>query len=117
MNPQRWAPRLLLGLTLLAGATQFTLPLLRPGAVFAFLLLCPGAALVGLLNWGSVLTYWVLSVATSLALAVLMAEGAVLTGTWALETSFWLLFVTSVVGFGLQLWWVRSLRGEGGLHA
>ena len=67
----RWRPWLLLAVTAFAAATQFGLPLPRPSAALVFLLLCPGAALIGLLRLKSGVTDWVLSLALSLVLVTL----------------------------------------------
>lgn len=103
-----WKPRLLLGITALAVLTQFTLPSLRPGAAFLFLLLCPGAALIGLLGLKSAIADWTLSLALSLALVSLLAQVNIVAGVGTLETAFWLLVALSTIGFAAQLLRTRT---------
>lgn len=102
-----WRPWLLLGVTTLAAATQFAFPPLRPGAVTIFLFLCPGAALIGLLQLKGVVIYWVLSVALSLVLLTLAGLLSLLDG-WSLEHAFWLLVAISTVGLAAQLLRTRT---------
>lgn len=89
--------------SLLAGATQFGLPPLRPAAAFAFLLICPGAALLGFVRLRSVVTDMVLSVALSFALAALVAGTTVLLGSWPLEAGFWFLLAVTLLCSASQL--------------
>ena len=97
-----WRPWLLLGVTVLAAATQFVFPPLRPGAVTVFLFLCPGAAVIGLLQLKGMVVYWVLSVALSLVLLTLAGLLSLLDGL-SLEHAFWLLVAISTIGLAAQL--------------
>ena len=92
-----WKPRIVMLLSVLAGVTQFELPLLRPVAAFIFLLACPGAALLGFVRLGSVVTDVVLSIALSMALLTIIANLTVLLGRWPLEAGFWFLLATSLL--------------------
>lgn len=111
MSSTRWKAPLLLLLTVAAGLTQTEPSLFRPGLVFVFLLLCPGSALIGLLEFKNTVTDWVLSIALSLALLALLAQFTVLTGVGSLEVGFWLLNGISLLGLGWQTWHHRSLFG------
>jgi hypothetical protein len=102
---RRWVPGLLLLLTGLAALTQldvFAVGVVRPALVFGFLLVAPGAALLGLVRLDGV-TALVLAVALSLVLLTLVSELVVLVGAWPLETGFWVLVGISVLGSVLQL--------------
>ena len=101
----RWKPAVVLLLTALAAVSQFALPAVRPVFVGLFLLICPGAALVGFLRLSAV-TEGVLSAALSLVLLTLTAEATVLLGLWPLEAAFWSLVALSLAGASLQA--VRS---------
>jgi len=68
---------LVLGLTALPGAQG-----LRPAAVFAFVLIAPGTALVRLLPLRDPLERAVLAVALSASLATLLAEAAAIGHFW-----------------------------------
>ena len=68
---------LALGLTVLPGVQG-----LRPAAVFAFVLIAPGAALVRLLPLRDPLERVVLAVALSASLATLLAEAAAIGHFW-----------------------------------
>ncbi len=103
MSRTGWRLGLVLCVTLLAGVTQFGLPLLRPAAAFAFLLVCPGAALMGFVRLGSVVADVVLSVALSFALAALVAGTTVLLGSWPLEAAFWFLVGVTLLCSAAQL--------------
>lgn len=103
MRQAGWRLRLVVFVTLLAGATQFGLPLLRPAAAFAFLLVCPGAALMGFIRLRSVVADVVLSVALSFALAALVAGTTVLLGSWPLEAAFWFLLGMTLLCSAAQL--------------
>lgn len=89
--------------SVLAGLTQFGLPLLRPAAAFTFLLVCPGAALLGFVRLESLVTDLVVSVALSVALAVLVAGVTVLLGRWPLEAGFWFLLAVSSLCAAIQI--------------
>lgn len=110
----RWVPGLILLLTFLASLAQFGEPWLgglRAAAVFAFLLLCPGAALLGLVRLDRT-TWAVLSVALSLALLTLVSEAVILAGVWPLEAGFWVLVGVSVLGATAQLLRRPPQRGD-----
>jgi len=68
---------LVLGLTALPGVQG-----LRPAAVFAFVLIAPGTALVRLLPFRDPLERVVLAVALSASLATLLAEAAAIGHFW-----------------------------------
>ncbi|CAA9589005.1 MAG: hypothetical protein AVDCRST_MAG86-4293 [uncultured Truepera sp.] len=98
-----WRPRVIVLVSVLAAATQFGLPLLRPAAAFTFLLVCPGAALLGFVRLGSAVTDLVVSVALSVALTVLVAGVTVLLGSWPLEAGFWFLLVITLLCTAVQM--------------
>ncbi len=78
VSPRRWAIALLLAASgwLVLGITAVTgQPLARAPAVFAFVLVCPGLAVVRLLPLRDRLEQAVLAVALGLSLAALAAEG------------------------------------------
>lgn len=102
MNPS-WRLRLIVVVSLLAGVTQFGLPLVRPAAAFAFFLVCPGAALLGFVRLRSVVTDAVLSVALSFALTALVASTTVLLGRWSLEAGFWFLLAITLLCAAAQI--------------
>lgn len=102
MNPL-WRLRLIVVVSLLAGVTQFGLPLVRPAAAFTFFLVCPGAALLGFIRLRSALTDAVLSVALSFALMALVATATVLLGRWPLEAGFWFLLSVTLLCAAVQL--------------
>ena len=78
LGPRRWGIALLLAASgwLVLGLTAVTgQPLLRAPAVFAFVLVCPGLAVVRLLPLRDRLEQVVLAVALGLSLTALAAEG------------------------------------------
>jgi uncharacterized membrane protein len=78
VSPRRWAIPVLLAASgwLVLGITAVTgQPLVRAPAVFAFVLVCPGLAVVRLLPLRDRLEQAVLAVALGLSLAALAAEG------------------------------------------
>jgi len=105
-----WRLRIIVLVSMLAGLTQFELPLLRPTAAFIFLLVCPGAALLGFVKLSAV-TDAVLSIALSIALLTLVAGLTVLLGTWTLEASFWSLLIVSLLSTAVQLF-LRRYRSS-----
>lgn len=88
--------------SVLAGVTQFELPLLRPTAAFIFLLVCPGAALLGFVRLESVITDVVLSVALSVSLVTIVTGLTVLLGNWSLEAGFWFLLAVTLLSTAVQ---------------
>jgi hypothetical protein len=77
-GPRRWAIALLLAASgwLVLGITVLTgQPLIRAPAVFAFVFVCPGLAVVRLLPLREPLEQAVLAVALGLSLSALAAEG------------------------------------------
>lgn len=102
MNPS-WRLGLIVVVSLLAGVTQFGLPLVRPAAAFAFFLVCPGAALLGFVRLRSLVTDAVLSVALSFALTALVASTSVLLGRWSLEAGFWFLLTLTLLCATVQM--------------
>jgi uncharacterized membrane protein len=78
VSPRRWGIALILaasGWLVLALTAVTGQPLLRAPAVFAFVLICPGLAVVRLLPLRDRLEQAVLAVALGLSLAALAAEG------------------------------------------
>ncbi len=78
VSPRRWAIALILAASgwLVLGITAVTgQPLVRAPAVFAFVLVCPGLAVVRLLPLRDRLEQAVLAAALGLSLAALAAEG------------------------------------------
>ena len=74
----------------------------------AFLLLCPGAALVGLLRIPDPWVVLTASVALSLALDVAVSGTLAYAGAWSPTAAFLILGAISLVGSGLQS---RGQRG------
>lgn len=72
----------------------------RPGLVFAFVCLVPGAALVGLVALHDLLTETVLSLALSLTLVLLAALAAAALNAW---NPTGIVFVLAVLSAGLLL--------------
>jgi uncharacterized membrane protein len=78
VSPRRWGIALILAASgwLVLGLTAVTgQPLLRAPAVFAFVFICPGLAVVRLLPLRDRLEQAVLAIALGLSLAALAAEG------------------------------------------
>lgn len=100
-------PGLLVFWSLLAGISQLEAPVLlawvRAPVVLGFLLVCPGAAWLGLLRFDSRATELVLSVALSLALLTLLSELTLLSPAWPLGAGFWALILIGFLGATVQL--------------
>ncbi len=92
---------------LLAGSSLQTL--LRVLFTFWFLLVCPGMAFVRLFRFKEKLAEWVLAIALSIALDVIVSEIAVLNGWWSLQGMVDVLVGLSILGAAIQVW-VLSYR-------
>jgi hypothetical protein len=83
----------LLALTVLPAGSA-----LRPAAVFGVVLACPGAAIVRHWPGSDRLERLVVAVATSVALAILLAEGLILIGAWSVTIALVILAGVTSVG-------------------
>ncbi len=91
---------------LLAGSS-FQAPI-RLLFTFWFLLVCPGMALVRLFKLKEKLAEWVLAIATSIAIDVVVSEIAVLNQWWSLQGMVDVLIALCFTGALLQV--LNSLR-------
>ncbi len=92
-----------LSAVLLAGSsTQSPIRILF---TFWFLLVCPGMALIRLFHFNERLSEWVLAIALSIALDVVISEIAVLNRWWSLQGIVVTLAILSIAGSLLQLWY------------
>jgi hypothetical protein len=78
-------------------------PPLRPIATLGFLAVCPGMAIIRLLQLEDVLTELTLAVALSIALASLVAGTMLYVGWWSPMWALGLLLGVSVIGAACQL--------------
>jgi hypothetical protein len=74
----------------------------QPLLAFSFLLVCPGAGILGLLPRKDVLTPALLVITTSLVVDGIVAETLVLTRTWSPELALAILIGVSVAGLALS---------------
>jgi hypothetical protein len=118
-----WWSRLWPASILVSGASLDALTIghvdvpLRPWLAMWFLLVCPGMALVPLLQLSDRLVEVVLAVALSVALDTLVAGGFLYVGIWSPEASLVTLSGLSLGGVALQ-WVLRDAarRRHGGHH-
>ncbi len=78
--------------------------------LFAFTLICPGMALVGLLNIKDRLAEIMLSIALSLTLSTILAEAMILTRFWRPFLGLAMLIGISLLGVALQFRSVLRLQ-------
>jgi len=78
-------------------------PPLRPIAILGFLAVCPGMAIIRLLQLEDVLTELTLAVALSIALDSLVAGTMLYVGWWSPSWALGLLLGVSVLGAACQL--------------
>ena len=78
-------------------------PPLRPIATLGFLAVCPGMAIIRLLQLEDVLTELTLAVALSIALDSLVAGTMLYVGRWSPSWALGLLLAVSVIGAACQL--------------
>jgi hypothetical protein len=77
--------------------------ILRSILLFWFILICPGMALIRLLQLKDLLSEWVLAVVLSLVLSALVAEFMVVTHLWSPPTGLAVLIGISLMGAALQI--------------
>jgi hypothetical protein len=97
-SPSRLCSALIVASTLATGILVFGgfgAPL-RPLVVLAFLLVCPGLALVRLLRIGEAVTELTLGVALSVALAVVVPVAMLYAGDWSPKQSLALLIAATL---------------------
>jgi hypothetical protein len=88
----------LAGVLFVVGVRLLELPgPLRPWVTGAFLLLCPGAALVGPVGW-SRLTWWTAVLSSSIAISILVSTAMLYAGVWSPDAVLAVLAVGSVAG-------------------
>ncbi len=95
---------------LMAGSSLQT-PL-RVLFTFWFLLVCPGMAFVRLFRFKDKLAEWVLAIALSIALDVIVSEIAVLNGWWSLQGMVDVLAGLSILGAVIQVWNLTHRRRQ-----
>ncbi|HET7093592.1 MAG TPA: hypothetical protein VFI22_08950, partial [Thermomicrobiales bacterium] len=76
---------------------------LRLAVILWFLFVCPGMALVRLLDLKDRVAAWTLAVALSLALDAIVAGALLYAGLWSPPAAFAILTGISVAGAGLQI--------------
>jgi hypothetical protein len=87
---------------------------LRVAAAFLYLLICPGMAFVRLLNLSSRLMEWVLAVAASITLDLIISEILVLIHQWSPTAAFFAIGLFCVAGGMAQVIFPR--QGIPGRH-
>lgn len=80
---------------------------MRSALAFWFLLLCPGMALVGLLQLKDLLMELTLAIALSIALSTLVSEAMLVTQRWSSAGALATLIGVSLGGAGLQIYRLR----------
>ena len=77
-----------------------------------FLLLCPGMAIVRLLETGDPVAELTLAVALSIALGVIVAGGLLYAGAWSPNAALGILMAITVGGVLLEILGGRARRGH-----
>lgn len=106
MKRSEWLWPLLIGSLVLGVALAIFgdwVPALRPALVLAFMLVCPGMALVRLLGFKDKVTELVLAVALSLALETMLSLGMTLAEIWSFQLGLIILMIISLIGATFQI--------------
>ncbi len=82
---------------------------LRVAAAFLYLLICPGMALVRFLNMSSRLMEWVLAVAASITIDLIISEILVLIHQWSPTAAFFAIGLFCVAGGMAQVIFPRQV--------
>lgn len=86
---------------------------LRHLIVLWFMAVCPGMALVRLLDVKDELTEWILAIAVSLSLDASVAVVMLYTGQWSPTVGLMIIVSISAFGVVLQLWRAGGVRADG----
>jgi hypothetical protein len=70
---------------------------------FAYLLVCPGMAYIRLLRLSNPLMEWMLAIAASISIELLLSEIMVLTRLWSPNSAFYVIALFSVAGALIQV--------------
>ncbi len=87
---------------------------LRLAVTFAYLLICPGMAIVRLLNLKNHLMEWVLAIGASITIDLLLSEIMVITHLWSPIAAFFAIGLFCVAGAMVQVIFPRQVLIEGG---
>ena len=99
-----WPVTILVSALLVDLAVLLNFPfILRYPLVFWFLLVCPGMAFMPLLELDDGLAEWVLAIALSLAIDLVLALVMVYTGWWQYAWGLLILIMLCLVGISLQV--------------
>jgi len=103
-------PLVLVAATVLMGVLMKIEPgnSLRVAAAFLYLLICPGMAFVRFLNLSSRLMEWVLAIATSITLDLIISEILVLIHQWSPTAAFFAIGLFCVAGGMAQVIFPRQ---------
>jgi hypothetical protein len=107
-------PIILVGSTVLVGVligTRAQEPY-RLAIAFAYLILCPGMALVRLLDLPNRLMEWVLAVAASISIDLVLSEIMVLTHLWSPTAAFFAVGLFCTAGAMVQVIFPRQTPSE-----
>jgi hypothetical protein len=103
-------PIILLGSTVLVGVVVATgaQNTFRTFIAFAYLLICPGMAFVQLLDLPNYLMEWVLAVAASISIDLILSEIMVLTHLWSPTAAFFAVGLFCTAGALVQVIFLRQ---------
>ncbi len=112
MTNKMFLPALIILLAIMAGAFALSGSgsVLRPILVFGFMLICPGLALVRMFDLNDSLSEFILGIALSISINILLAEFMAFTHLWSPNGELGILILISFIGAGMQMKKVRAQR-------
>lgn len=75
-----------------------------------FLLACPGLAITGVFQIPEKLPRWVLVIAISITVDILVAEAMIYAGRWSRADGFYVITLITLAGLALSLYVTRPVR-------